>query len=307
MYTLETLKPLNAVFDSKHRLEQSDVEMANRFAMLIESTRGEKPYPGDNIEYTDEYGDYSGNTHVLASDDETGRVSIRICPHVPFIHSADEEHGVSYYHTGGGPVTSIDSAALAYVGKREKFFMTFGHCGVTGNGAVYFKALVNSWEYVAPGQKHPGYSTKDWVKQYITYVEKPADGSAYHYYGSFNSGVVFKNAAELRLWKATYKAVEFPGAEPDQTILFMYRENPCLASREEWDALDLPLDTRFVNGIIHVKVAYDDHAHIVTEYRFTNSGYLDPKWFGPYERAKGTALVAPGPEVKAESRYEGRC
>jgi len=45
---------------------------------------------------------------------------------------------------------------------------------------------------------------------------------------------------------------------------------------------------------------------IVTAYRFTNSGYLDSKRFGPYERAKGTALVAPGPEIKAEGPYEGR-
>jgi len=306
MYTLESLKPLNAVFDSVHGLEQCDVEMANSLAMLIESTRGETPCPGDNIEYTDEYGDYSKSTHILASDEETGRLSIRICPHVPFIHSADEEKGVSYYHTGGGPLTSVDSSALAYIGKCEKLFMAFGHCGVAGHGAVYFKALVNSWEYVTPDQKHPGYSTKDWVRQYITYVDEPADGSAYHYYGTFNSGVVFKSAAELQRWKDTYKAVEFPGASPNRTVLFHYRESDRLISRKEWDELDLPLDTRFVNGIIHVKAAYDDHAHIVTAYRFTNSGYLDSKRFGPYERAKGTALVAPGPEIKAESLYEGR-
>jgi len=97
--------------------------------------------------------------------------------------------------------------------------------------------------------------------------------------------------------------VEFPGGSQNQVILFLYREAEILISREEWDALDLPLDTRRVNGIIHVKVHYDDVAHLITAYRFTNSGYLERKKLGPYERAKGTALVTPGPEIKGERSW----
>ena len=104
---------------------------------------------------------------------------------------------------------SVDFAALTPIGKREKSFRAFGHCGATTNDAVYFSAHVNVWEYIAPNQKHPGYSTKDWRKQYISFVEKPTDGSEYHYYGR---DIVFRNASELQRWKITYKAVEFPGA-----------------------------------------------------------------------------------------------
>jgi len=297
MYTLESLKPLNASFDVTQRLDQSDVEMVNRFVKLIESTRREKPCPGDIIEYTDEYGDYSQNAHIQAFDGEPGQLSICTCPYVPFVFYEDDGQGV-YFNTGGGPWTSVDSAALTYIGKREKLFIVFCHNILPGKGSVCFKATVNVWEHIAPDQKHPGYSTKEWARQFMSYVEKPHDGSEYRYYGNFNQGLVFKTATDLQHWKITYKAVGFPGESPNSSVLFHYREIDRLVSREEWDALDLPLDTRFVNGIIHVKVAYDDNAHTITVYRFTNSGYLDSKWFGEYARAKGIELVAPKPESK---------
>jgi len=293
-YTIERLKPLNASLDAHNRLEQSDVDIVNRYVNLIESTRREIPCPCDIIEYTDEYGIYSQNAHIQSLDDEMERFSVSCIPHVPFVFN-DDEHGVRF-NTGGGPWVSVDAAVLKHIGKREKLFKLFGHDRVTGDRGVYFKASVNVWEYTAPNQHHPGYSTKDWVKRYISFVEKPADGSASHYYDFINSAVFYNK--EYQQWKATYMAVEFPGGSPTQTILFHYRETCRLISRKEWDELDLPLDTRLVNGIIHVKVAYDDEAHMITEYRFTNTGYLDPKWFGPYEKAKGTALSSPGPEVK---------
>jgi hypothetical protein len=297
MYSLESLKPLNAVFDSEHRLKPRDVEMVNHYVELIKATRGERPCPGDIIEYTDEYGDYDENAHIRAFDNETGRFSIRICPHVPIVYRDGDKQEVGFYHTGGGLVTAVD-AAPTYIGKREKMFAVFGHCILPARSTIYFKATVNVWEHITPNQRYPGYSTKDWRKQYVTYVENPVDGSPYHYYGSFNSGIVFRNVMELNLWKRTYKAVEFPGDSPNQTVLFLYRKADRLVSRKEWDALDLPLDTRFVNGIIHVKIDCNDNTHMVTVYRFTNSGYLDPKRFGPYEKAKGAALVAPGAEIK---------
>jgi len=207
MYTLESLKPLNAVFDSRHRLEKSDVDLVNNYVSLIESTRGKNPRAGDIIAYTDEYGDYHHNAHVHMCNAETEQVGFYAFPFGPFVFH-DDVQGFRFESVPGAH-TSVDFAALTYIGKREKSFKAFGNCGATANGAVYFYAPVNVWEYVAPNQKHPGYSTKDWRKQYISYVEKPADGSDYHYYGQ---DIVFRNASELQRWKITYKAVEFPGA-----------------------------------------------------------------------------------------------
>jgi hypothetical protein len=293
LYSLESLRPLNVVFDSEHRLEQSDVDIVNKRIKLIESMRGALPCPGDMIEYTNEYGEYVKNAQIWSYDAATEQVSFYAYPHVPYVFLANGGTGVSF-DSGGAMETVVEAAALTYVGKRDKVFKTFGHCGVTGHGAVCFQAQVNVWEYTAPNQRHPGYSTKDWRKQSITYVEKPDDGSSYHYYGL---DFAFRTAAELQRWKKTYKAVEFPGAEPNNMILFLYRETDRLISRKEWNALVLPLDTRFVNGLIHVKVLYDDEAHLVTVYRFTNSGYLDPRRFVEYERARGTALSSPGADI----------
>ena len=41
-YTVETLKPLNILYDHEHRLTQQDVDMANGYVELIERTRSEK-------------------------------------------------------------------------------------------------------------------------------------------------------------------------------------------------------------------------------------------------------------------------
>ena len=41
-YTVETLKPLNILYDHEHWLTQQDVDMANGYVELIERTRSEK-------------------------------------------------------------------------------------------------------------------------------------------------------------------------------------------------------------------------------------------------------------------------
>jgi len=300
MYTLESLKPLNPIFDREHGLEADDVETVNCLIKLIEGTRSENPCLGDIIEHTNEYGEYSQNAHIEEFDDVKGQILINVHPYVPFVYSEDNEQEVGFFKTSGGPEAFVDAALLTYIGKREKMFAAFSnHCILPAHSSVYFKATVNVWEYVAPDQKHPGYSTKDWEKQYISYRRNPVDGCIYHYYGQ---NIAFKDTAELQRWKETYKAVEFP-SEPDHSVLFLYRETDKLVSRKEWDALNLPLDTRLVNGVIHVKVDYDDDAHVITVYRFTNSGYLNPKRFCEYEKAKGTTLVPPGPEIKEEKTY----
>ncbi len=291
LYTLDRLRLLNTAFEDKRKLEQGDVDRVNRFVKLIESTREDCPCLGDIVEYTDEYGKYSHNAHIRDFNSETGRFAIYAVPHIPFVFQEDNWHGVHFW-AGGGPEAFVEAATLTYIGKREKLFELFDHDPAHGSGGIYFKAEVNVWEYIAPEQKHPGYSTKNWEQQYISYRENPVDGCVYRYYGQ---NIAFKDNTEYLLWKKTYKGVEFKGADSNHFVVFHYREQDVLVSREDWDALDLPLDTRFINGpsLSHVKVAYDDAAHVVTVYRFTNSGYLDPRRFGPYEKAKGTALFAP--------------
>ena len=61
-YTVETLKPLNTLYDHEHWLTQQDVDMANSYVELIERTRSEKtPQIGDRLIYVDRYGKHYGN------------------------------------------------------------------------------------------------------------------------------------------------------------------------------------------------------------------------------------------------------
>ena len=41
-YTVETLKPLNILYDHEHRLTQQDVDIASSYVELIERTRSER-------------------------------------------------------------------------------------------------------------------------------------------------------------------------------------------------------------------------------------------------------------------------
>ena len=85
-YTVETLKPLNILYDHEHWLTQQDVDMANSYVELIERTRSEKiPQIGDRLIYVDRYGEYYGNALIENKDEENGRISICERPYVPFV------------------------------------------------------------------------------------------------------------------------------------------------------------------------------------------------------------------------------
>lgn len=84
-YTVETLKPLNILYDHEHWLTQQDVDMANGYVELIERTRSEKtPQIGDRLIYVDRYGKYYGNALIENNDEESGRISICEEPYIPF-------------------------------------------------------------------------------------------------------------------------------------------------------------------------------------------------------------------------------
>ena len=76
-YTVETLKPLNTLYDHEHWLTQQDVDMANSYVELIERTRSEKtPQIGDRLIYVDRYGKHYGNALIEKREDPNGLISI---------------------------------------------------------------------------------------------------------------------------------------------------------------------------------------------------------------------------------------
>lgn len=283
MYTRETLTPLNQGFISAHyRLTDSDVDLANKLVDLIEQTRNpDRPMPGDIVEFTTVHGDFYPNAHVENAYEN----GLYICeqPYIPFVSDAG---GKPSFSTSGGAWCEIPRN-LKRIGTRPKLFNEFGHLGPCANGAIEFCAEVNVWAYTESDPYFP-YTTRDWCRCHMSYAEKSRDSFGYHYY---MDGRAFHTEKEYLAWLATYHGIEFEGYWPNQTVIFCYRQNEILLSREEWDKLALPTDTRMMNGtIIDIKYQTDDETHTITEYRYTNAA--EDRWNfryrRPYEAAYAT-------------------
>ena len=129
-YTVETLKPLNILYDHEHWLTQQDVDMANGYVELIERTRSEKtPQIGDRLIYVDRYGKYYGNALIENNDEESGRISICEEPYIPFVWEQDANIRLS---VSGGAWKS--HATLTPLAKQD--LPTFGYNMI---------ALLKSW------------------------------------------------------------------------------------------------------------------------------------------------------------------
>ena len=103
---METLKPLNILYDHEHRLTQQDVDMANGYVELIERTRSEKiPQVGDRLIYVDRYGKYYGNALIEKRKNTDGLISICEIPYIPFIWEEYDGIGLS---VSGGSFHHID-------------------------------------------------------------------------------------------------------------------------------------------------------------------------------------------------------
>lgn len=297
VYTIETLKPLNARFLATHfRLTQSDVDMVNMWARRIESTRDpDRPVAMDTLRYYNEYGDYY--EHALISKvDEAGNAEICEIPYTPFLFGDDSCVGGS---ASGGAWGHLPIKDFTYVGQEKSLFTDWGHCGACADGAVDFEATVNVWEYHAQHKYFGEYNTKTWARAYVSYREEPTD-LGYHWLGD---GHAWKTEVDYLAWLLTYKAVEFEGHWPNQTVVFYYQKAAHLISRDEWDALELPTDTRAMNGtIMLVKYQYDDENHVIHEYRWDNSGDLDWWTNKPYrvasKRIEEMMLQTPIPQMR---------
>ena len=270
MYTIETLIKINALFHEEHRVQQSDVDTANKYIGIIEKSRtNDAVQVGDIIEFTTRHGNYYRNAHVEKFEPETQEWNI--CEQgTPFIMSLKNENIIRCLTSGGAWDNVPDKLKL--LGSRKKFFMVSGHNGACGHGAIYFEAAVNVWEYKEPEPLYGGYTTKEYDKYYISYCVDsrgyPKDG-IYRYTGN---GMAFQTTADYEAWRDTFRGVEFDGNCENQKVIFTYKRIKRLITEQEYKSLALPVDTRICNGTIKVKVRYDDDKRTVTEYRYTNSG-----------------------------------
>lgn len=266
MYTIESLSDINHRFVGAHfRITQDDVDHINALVKYIESSRKDSPMAGDVVRLTNKWSEYYPHAHI--ESDAKGELHICESPYVPFVYVADD---ALHFTTSGGAWGFYKSSDLKYVGKELKYFCDWGHCGPCGDGAIDFQAEINVWEYVSPDLKYGEYTTKDWERYFVHHLNKP-DEFGYRYVGD---GVAFKTDAEYFSWLATYHGVEFEGSTGDSCttyVVFAYKKDSHYISRQEWDELPFPTDTRLMNcSIIPIKYRIDDNNYTIHEYRYTN-------------------------------------
>ena len=259
-YTLETLKPLNVLYDHEHWLTQRDVDMANFYVELIEATRSDTtPQAGDRLIYTDRHGSYYGNALIEKSLDG-GFVSVCEEPYIPFLW---KESGSIRLNVSGGAFHHVDSMKMEFVRWTEGAFKDWGHCGACANGTVAFKARVPLWSYSEPGPLYGDFTTETWRRYYLT---KDTSPDARNLYRGFDKA--FRTEEDFQQFLKDYEGTVFKGNWENQIVLWCFRHENRFLTRREWDRIDAPAVERRLN--FHpeqVKLVKDMDSHITYCYR----------------------------------------
>lgn len=257
-YTREVLIKENRGYNNEYGVTESDVNKVNEFLTVIEGRGNDTPQTGDVIQYVNKYGEYFSKASIEYTETE-GRYGGNVCEHAGSYIWLD--NGKIKLSSSGGAWANIDLSKLKYVGKANRTFWFFGHCGATANGGVYFTAKVNLWEYKDPEWKSK-YTTKDYNKYFMSYRPK-ANNSGYRWFVSHDglSHRAFKTKAEKDAWMRTYRAVK------KGNVIWTWREvRHGNITPEEYDALDLPEDTMMMNGLRLCKRYYDEAKHEIHTY-----------------------------------------
>ena len=242
-YGMESLKEINASYDHEHGIVPADVDIANNLVLGIHISRDdETPQVGDIVEHTDKFGNYNPGAHIEHVMD--GELNICSKPYVPFIFEEDSEQCVST-STSGGPWANIPSN-LKLIGKRMKTFKTWGIGGPRGNGAFYFEAEVNVWEY---SEAESEYTTKDYDKFTLHINREPDKNHQYPY--TVEGAGSFDTADEFYAWLNTFKGVIHAGAWPNMRTIWTHKQERKCIPLEEYQAIEnAVVDTELCNGRI---------------------------------------------------------
>lgn len=290
-YTLETLTIASSTFSANHSINQDDVDIVNKAVKLIRESRRDTPQPGDVVRYTDKYGTFYPTARIDEIRDNMPNLLCMVGNQWVFYRKDDNESLKFQVGCGGPFVNDFPVDRFELMGRRKVPFVIHGHLGSCAFGALDFEAEVNEWRYVEPDALHGEYTTENWDRRYFYRREDnpQAPPNVFEAYQYISDGLGIKTDADFKAWADTYRGKVFEGHSERQKVVFHYRECAHLIAREEWEALDLPMDTRACNGLVMVKVRYDDNNHIVHEYRYSNAGNLSRLGFSEYEMARGTA------------------
>lgn len=259
----EYLERINGEFLGEHyEITENDVIMCQKYVDFIEKTRDEsQPKVGDILMYTNEHGDFYKSAHIDKIY-EDGSAEICEQPYVPFIGYANDNKNI-VCSTSGGAWAKLDSKEFKYVGKKLKKFCDWGHCGACAHGAIDFTASVNVWEYKADN-KFGEYSTKDYEKQYISFLDKEQMEQRNTQYSILGDGIAWETTEDYENYKKLYNGVEFEGYWKKQKVLFTYKEKRMRINNFQYEMLPLKSYVILDNGSKYMaKVAKDNDSKTI--------------------------------------------
>lgn len=260
----EELEKLNGEFLSEYyEITESDIKMCQDYIKFIEKTRDEtKPKVGDILMYTNEHGDFYKSAHIDKIC-EDGTAEICEQPYVPFISYANDNENI-VCSTSGGSWCRLNPKDFKYVGKNLKKFCDWGHCGACAHGAIDFVASVNVWEYKSKDCKFGNYSTKDYKKQYISFLDKEQMEQRNSQYYILGDGIAWETMEDYKNYKKLYNGIEFKGYWGNQKVLFTYKEKRLRINNFQYEMLPLKSYVILDNGSkYNAKVAKDDDSKTV--------------------------------------------
>lgn len=246
-YTLDTLRPLNIAYENNHFLDQSDVDKANAFVELIESTRKKgHPQPGDLMIYVSKHGDYYPS--ALIEKENENNITVCVNPFIPFVSRIGNR---IVCDVSGGPFYQVEKSDAKFKGWDIAYFKDWGNCGPCANGAVTFAARVPLWEYREPDPLYGDFTTKEWERFYFS----KDMNSEYLYQGN---GKCFKSEEDFRQFIQDHEGTVFPGNWKNQVVVWCFRHSVKGISLEEWNMLDVPSSERVVQGRLQVVKIFKD-------------------------------------------------
>ena len=260
-YSIETLRERNVSYDHQHWLTQKDVDMANSRVKLIERTRSENtPQIGDRIIYVDKHGQYYGNALIAAKDKKDSLLSICGDPYIPFVWEQDDSIRLD---VSGSSFHLVDPKRMKFLKWTEGAFKDWGHCGICGNGTIYFTARVPQWSYSEPDPVYGDFTTETYRRFYLNKKEESEEVNLYQ-----GNGIAFRDKAEFQQFLDDYEGTVFKGNRPAQTVVWCFRREYVFLPLTEWEKIEIPAVERKLN--FHpeqVKIVKDMEKHITYFYR----------------------------------------
>ena len=158
----------NSLFIYEHGYTDYDIELYGKLKKVLED-RPSGPTSGDIVEIWSNNGQcFYRNGHIEKSSYHKTGLTYCEQPYIPFVNN----DGTGIQASGGA--WGEFPKKFKYVGKREKLFKVWGHCGACGNGAFNIKATVNVWKIVIDREyiSHVVYTRKDSDFGYKYFIQK---------------------------------------------------------------------------------------------------------------------------------------